>query len=537
MLGLVGLNPSSASSKFLLLIFLMSHTQTILQSLPGDSYGGLQRADTLWHRYRHGEIPMPNVVSTQTASLGMEHDVYDVIISGGTLGILLGATLARRGWRVALLERSVLRGREQEWNISRSELRTFVELGLLSETELDVAIATDYNPARISFDGGDDLWVKDVLNVGVDPVYLLEKLKQVFLAADGVLLEHTPFSTARVAPDGVMVTAGKHTLITRLLIDTMGHFSPIVQQARQGEPPDAVCLVVGTCATGYSDNQTGDLIASFTPIKHQCQYFWEAFPARDGRTTYLFTYLDAHPDRISLENLFEDYFALLPEYQGISLEQLQFKRALFGFFPAYRNSPLRFQWDRLLAVGDASGHQSPLSFGGFGAMVRHLERLTDGIDDALTQDQLSAAALGWLQPYQPNIAVTWLFQKAMSLTVDQSLNENQINSLLTTIFQDMAALGDPVLRPFLQDVVQFLPLAKTLLRTTIYHPVLVAKILPQVGIPAVLDWTGHYLGLAVYSVLDRLLSSPTQGSGYYWRRWRESLLYGSGGDYDTHGSV
>ncbi|MEM7793944.1 MAG: FAD-binding oxidoreductase [Cyanobacteria bacterium P01_C01_bin.118] len=519
----------------------MAHTQFILQALPGNPYRGLQRADALWHDYRHGNIPTPAVVSTQSEPLmnsrgGTQGDSppYDVVICGGTLGILLGATLVRRGWRVALLERGLLKGREQEWNISRHELRVFVDLGLLSEAELDVAIATEYNPARIQFDGGEDLWVRDILNVGVDPIYLLERLKQVFIAAGGDLLEHTPFSAAQVAPDGVNVTAGERTLITRLLIDTMGHFSPMVQQARQGESPDAVCLVVGTCATGYSNNQTGDLIASFTPIKHQCQYFWEAFPARDGRTTYLFTYLDAHPQRISLEDLFDDYFDLLPEYQGISLDQLDFKRALFGFFPAYRNSPLRFRWDRVLAVGDASGHQSPLSFGGFGAMIRHLKRLTEGIDEALTQDRLSASALGWLQPYQPNIAVTWLFQKAMSLSVTQSLSENQINQILTTIFQDMAALGDPVLRPFLQDVVQFQPLAKTLLRTSVYHPMLVAKILPQVGIPSVLDWTGHYLGLAVYSALNQLLKTTPQGADYYWRRWRESLVYGSGGDYGPH---
>ncbi|NEQ51043.1 MAG: FAD-binding oxidoreductase, partial [Leptolyngbya sp. SIO3F4] len=284
----------------------MSRTQTILQSLTGNPYKGLQRVDALWHDYRHGKIPIPEVVSTQTVPLEEKPDKYDVIICGGTLGILLGATLARRGWRVALLERGVLKGRDQEWNISRSELRTFIELGLLSEAELNVAIATEYNPARISFGDSDDLWVKDVLNIGVDPVYLLERLKQVFLEAGGELLEQTPFSAAQVSSNGVLVTSGERSFFTRLLIDAMGHFSPIVQQARQGETPDAVCLVVGTCAAGYRQNQTGDLITSFTPIKHQCQYFWEAFPARDGRTTYLFTYLDAHPDRISLEDLFED---------------------------------------------------------------------------------------------------------------------------------------------------------------------------------------------------------------------------------------
>jgi hypothetical protein len=34
-------------------------------------------------------------------------------------------------------------------------------------------------------------------------------------------------------------------------------------------------------------------------------------------------------------------------------------------------------------IGDASGIQSPLSFGGFGAMTRHLRRLTNAVNDAV----------------------------------------------------------------------------------------------------------------------------------------------------------
>ena len=47
------------------------------------------------------------------------------------------------------------------------------------------------------------------------------------------------------------------------------------------------------------------------------------------------------PERISLTDFFEEYWRLLPEYQQISLDQLQVKRALFGFFPCYRQSPLQ----------------------------------------------------------------------------------------------------------------------------------------------------------------------------------------------------
>ncbi len=46
-------------------------------------------------------------------------------------------------------------------------------------------------------------------------------------------------------------------------------------------------------------------------------------------------------------------------------------------------SPLKPAWDRVLQIGDASGIQSPLSFGGFGALTRHLPRLHGAISQAL----------------------------------------------------------------------------------------------------------------------------------------------------------
>ena len=71
-------------------------------------------------------------------------------------------------------------------------------------------------------------------------------------------------------------------------------------------------------------------------------------------------YLDAHPQRPSLEALLEEYWRRMPEYQDVRLGELQVLRILFGVFPTYRASPLAPQWDRVLQVGDASGIQSPL---------------------------------------------------------------------------------------------------------------------------------------------------------------------------------
>jgi len=513
----------------------MSLTEEILSQLPGDPLSGLRRTDRVLASIREGNTPVPTAIAQSDEAL--EKIDWDVVICGGTLGILIGSALAQLGWRVALIERGILRGRDQEWNISRQELEVFLELNLLTTAELEQAIATEYNPARVSFHQGTEVWVRDVLNIGVDPVYLLETLKSKFLAAGGRLFENTPFVNATVHPNGVVVknTANDEPIQTRLLLDAMGYASPIVQQARQGRKPDGVCLVVGSCATGFPSNDTGDLLVSFTPLQQQCQYFWEAFPARDGRTTYLFTYLDTHPSRPSLEDLFEDYLRFMPEYQNVELNQLQLQRALFGFFPSYQH-PLRLPWNRILPVGDSSSSQSPVSFGGFGATIRHLKRLTFGIHEALSCDRLSVEALALLQPYQPNISVTWLFQKAMSVGVNQKVDFDQINQLLSAVFQEMNLLGDSVLKPFLQDVVQFPALTKTLLKTGFKHPILVAKVIPQVGLSNLLTWIIHYLNLGIYSGLFHLIPLHLWSKNlppvprYYCHRLSDAWKYGSGSD-------
>jgi len=515
----------------------MSLTEQILSQIPGNPLAGLRQADRLWQSYREAMIPQNTVVKQSSEPL--EAIEWDAVICGGTLGILIGAALAQRGWRVALLERGKLRGRDQEWNISRQELEALVELELLTQAELEGAIATEYNPASVRLHQGIELQITDVLNIGVDPVYLLDKLKAKFLAAGGRLFEDTAFGEAIVHPNGVGVqaTEGKTLFTTRLLLDAMGHFSPLSRQARQGKPPDAICLVVGTCAQGFPENPTGDLFATFTPVKNQCQYFWEAFPAREGRTTYLFTYLDAQPERPSLETLFEDYLQLLPQYQGVGIDRLQFQRALFGFFPCYRQSPLKPAWNRILPIGDSSGNQSPLSFGGFGAMIRHLKRLICGIDAALAEDLLDRPALSMLHPYQPSLAVTWLFQRSMSVGVNQKIAPDQINTLLSGVFEQMQQLGDSVLRPFLQDVVQFSALAQTMIRVAIAHPRLVLAVIPHVGLQTLLTWLGHFLALGLYAALysltlklkPRIKSLPPVWQ-YYSDRWLEALQYGSGND-------
>jgi hypothetical protein len=310
-------------------------------------------------------------------------------------------------------------------------------------------------------------------------------------------------------------------IINNKIIKLQGNASPVLAQQRHGIKPDGVCLVVGTAASGYDPdtNQFGDIIATASPLEwggtgnsSPMQIFWEAFPASSGpsdRTTYMFTYVDAEEARPSLVQMLERYWELLPDYQGVPLEEIEVQRVLFGFFPAYRSSPTSPSFARVLPVGDAGGLQSPLSFGGFGALTRHIGRVTTGVERALASDALGASELGWLQPYLPNLSAPWLFQKAMSAPVGATGTDvDVVNGLLRMNFRVMERLGEPVLKPFLQDVPTVSALAGTIGGMMLDSPLAMPGLLARMGPVAVAEWSAHMAAMASYTAADLVLGEP-----------------------------
>lgn len=55
-------------------------------------------------------------------------------------------------------------------------LQILLELGLVNDQELQEAIATEFNPSRVSFNDRFEMWVEDVLNLGVVPRYACMRL-------------------------------------------------------------------------------------------------------------------------------------------------------------------------------------------------------------------------------------------------------------------------------------------------------------------------------------------------------------------------
>lgn len=562
----------------------------------GNPLLALTRADAAFTsvKKRSDKIVPPKklVTVTDEAVLQSEHKPdFDVVVAGGTLGVFYATALQNLGWRVAVLELGTVQGRAQEWNISRDELSAFVENNVVSQAQLEDAIVTECkDPGRIGFvakDGSDrQVFVPQVLNVGVAPDILVAHAVDNFKNSGGVLLERHRLTAASVGPDAVKLTmtrtrpnavsgalgaggtgiadggSGEHavTVTTRLLIDAMGAASPIAAQTRGSRKPDGVCITVGCCARAdWPEHMSApDIMASNTPVNAQrsTQYFWEAFPVgRDpaARTMYMFCYGVCDERRQTLADAMEDFLDGVEKYQGVPVEEMSVKRILFGFFPSYyRTSPTDVAFDRVLPVGDAGGLQSPISFGGFGCCARHLKRITTAVHEALTGETednddslLSQKWLQTLQWYLPSLSVTGLFHRAMSVqpgmkTAGRFLDEYGINEVLWSNMRAMEIAGPDTQQTFLRDVVTASGLSKTILNMSVRNPLLAMRMTSFVGLKELLIWTRHYLALVGYAtalpVIKRIRDFSVERGlvkgkrKFLLNRMVDAVTYGSGAD-------
>lgn len=536
---------------------------------------GLKNLDKAWNDLKNGgwrREPIKVVVAGKGSSVENVSQRYDVVVCGGTLGIFYARAMQNLGMKVCVIERGRVAGRAQEWNISRKEIDALLRLGILQDDDIKSIIGIEFNPVRVGFKTdtspeslttGYEVYVEDILNLGIKPDALIELVKQRFLNGGGEIEEFSSISSITTYEDSAIVSFGSKSptsdtetqkkISARVVIDSMGNGSPISRQIRGPVEPDGICVVVGSCARGFNaeNNTYSDVIYTDTPLTRksdsQLQYFWEAFPSGSGkhdRTTYLFTYMDAKPQRPSILEIMEDYWELLPRYQGKGVDDLEFLRVLYGMFPTYRESPIQTPFDRILQVGDASGIQSPLSFGGFGSLTRHIERITSGLKEALDEDLLTAEYLSKINSYQPNLSACWMFQRAMSVPIGGQPRETLVTDTLTNSFTSMEKLGDATMRPFLQDVLQFNGLLRTLLLAGIKDPLTPFKIVPHVGIVAMLDFFKHFSAMGWYILLahsfgDRVMALSrwrrlSAGARFSLRRKAEAWKFGSGLDYYDH---
>lgn len=507
-------------------------TVKYFQKMPNGEYD-LQRVYWWEKRWREGvrnpKTPKQVIFSTNKNNTNSTPK-YDLIYIGGALGVIHAAVMARLGYRVLLIERLPFGRMNREWNISRSELQSLIDLGLFSKAEIESLIAREYKDGFHKFFDAYNppiakapiLHTPTVLNVALDAEKLLRSCGEKLRQAGGEIWDETEFSRAEIEPEKVVIktvhlpTNSERIATGRLLVDAMGTASPIAWQLNGGRAFDSVCPTVGAVIDGgfeadVWDSKYGDVLNSHGDISRGRQLIWELFPGGGNELTfYLFHYHQVNPKNPgSLLEMYEDFFTILPEYRRCELDKLVWKKPTFGYIPGHfsaRSRDRQVAYDRLISIGDAASLQSPLVFTGFGSLVRNLSRLTDLLNTALKHDLLQVKYLNQIRAYQSNISVTWLFSKGMMVPTDRHLPPQRINSILNTFFGLLASEPTEVADTFIKDRADWWTFTRLALKAARTNPRLLLWILDFITVNEVMRWMVNYFNFTVLALISGVLS-------------------------------
>lgn len=487
------------------------------------------------------------VVVTEDRPTVSEVDTFDIIYAGGGLNLLNAAVMTvRYGLRVLVFDRFTVGAVHREWNISRQELRELLDVGLLTPDELESVIQREYSDGLVRFHPANiqvkpaELHLKNVLDVAVDAEKLtalcIQKIctHQPKGSYPNVILHSTTFVKCAVQPThGVTIDVTdnerqQHSYGARLLIDGMGSTSPIACQLNCGRPFSLVCPTVGTVAHGYKQGTglkevnpaIGEVLVSTEDARKGHQLIWEAFPGvEDQVAIYLFYYAETG-EHVDLLELFDDFFALLPDYKDT--EHVEVLKPVYGFIPAGYNISLPWQkeqkvlaYDRVLSLGDAAAFQSPLTFCGFGSYVRNLRRITTLLHVALETNRLSAVDLNNIRASEAVPAVARAFSKFMIAKPAHAEPPWQVNETLNVFCNVLAKLGPGITNAFFKDRIGWLDYTRVVLNTPGYYPKIYSLALKTLSATEIVGWVTAWLQLgrqsaifSLYRLLRPIVQSP-----------------------------
>ena len=425
------------------------------------------------------------------------HLDFDVVLAGGGLSLVYGAYLARRGLRVAVFDKRRIGCGHREWNISRAELHPLVDSGLFTQADVDALVLLEYDHGICRWHGGGTYPVQHVLDCVVDAERLLDGLRARAEAAGATLLDHHALAGYRVGKGGVEVrlspagSASATTLTAKLLLDGMGAQSPHAAF-------DLVCPTVGGVMRGLEvDPRVGEILVTTEDIEDDKQHIWEGFPGPDGRfTTYLFYYTEPqHLPPRPLTALYERFFATLGRYKRGAATMV---KPTYGFIPAYsRLRPMPAARDRVLLVGDAAGRHSPLTFCGFGSMIRSFLPVADALRARLDagDDRLDARSLAkvWREP--PGLAVMGGLTLMMVPGRRPSADPRAVNQLLDAAFASLSELGDEVYGAFVRDQIGFSDFVRFMRATAKRRPSIYDEVFAQLSRAELARWSWKLGGL------------------------------------------
>jgi lycopene cyclase CruA len=372
---------------------------------------------------------------------------FDVVLAGGGLSLLFAPVLAGLGLKVGVFERGRAAVAHREWNISRAELQPLTDSGLFTHQEVESLIVARYAHGVCRWHGGGEYPVRDALDHAVDAGRLLAEVRQ-RAEARGVRFHegHTLVGMGE-GPGAVRLHferagGGRADVTARLVLDGRGASSPHATA-------DLLCPTVGGVLAGLREGtapdelnpRVGDILVTTEGVEEGRQHIWEAFPGRPGEATvYLFYYAPSREVRgeHALLRLYGRFFEQLGRFKRGEPRLL---RPTFGYIPGWsRLVPApRAPGHRVVLVGDAAARHSPLTYCGFGAMMRSFLPGSRAIAAALHEGGVPESPIVHDTPLH---AVTGALALLMATPPREPGLQGELNALLDAAFSALHALGN-----------------------------------------------------------------------------------------------
>jgi lycopene cyclase CruA len=390
----------------------------------------------------------------------------DIVFLGGGLSSLLAALLASQGFHVLVIERGTAGFSHREWNASEAELAMLVQVGFCTPETLKALTFSRYRYGICRWHEGGTYPVYGVLDCAIDAQGLLNYARRFNAQVGTRFLEYT--TVYKVCPFEQHVEifardeAHKELKITAAwVIDGRGIASPYVQ-----DTCDLLCPTVGGVVRGLEpgsaqnqiDAEIGEILVTTEHIEDGRQYIWEAFPVRDGSVTvYLFYYCQKKAlPKEALWSLYERFLARLGHYK---IGEASLIKPTFGYIPGWSRfcagsfSPHR----RILLWGDASARHSPLTYCGFGRMLRSLPVWLDFFKAVRSSDRSvrKLPAVLWKKLELPREEAIHRITGGLAMLMAAPIGNEQpatwLNRVLDCAFFTLHGLGNESYQAMLQD--------------------------------------------------------------------------------------
>lgn len=209
----------------------------------------------------------------------MNYDFDVVVLGGGISGLLIASELSNR-YHIAIIEKESLIPHNKYWLTNQKSYDLHPSLQSLIETEYDSMDISAYKEERYKCKGKFYLW---------NTKKLLKHFTELVNKNKGKIITATKFIDYKYEKNSIKVITDKNVYNTKLIIDCMGHGSPIISKNKLLKEFGYYILYGATLKLKKRIQPIGFC----NPIKQKRAKYFEVFPIYSNNT--------AHAVYISLE--------------------------------------------------------------------------------------------------------------------------------------------------------------------------------------------------------------------------------------------